>query len=500
MSIRSQLLIGFSVLTLVFLVDFIVNKRLSSTIEKNTTYLNNSEGVIRNSNMLHKNMIEMQSGFRGFLLTGQEVFLEQFYEGIKTVPLLIAQQQSLISTMYQQQRLDSIVTIHLKWVSYANSLISTKLDTLPEANAKYTELFETKLRMEVGKKLNDKLKTVFRSFDNFEYQLRQERKMALQNSVKNTNTITLVITIVSILLALLFGVYFINMITRRISNMITLAEEISRGDFKIINDSKNDELNRLSIALNKMSLTLKKTFNELTKKNNELDQFAYVVSHDLKTPLRGINNIVSWLEEDHEEQISPEIKQNLDLITSRTARLENMINGLLEYAKVGKIQKGMETVDLLRLVHEIIDLVVPKDYSVQIDGVMPFIETEKLHIEQVFSNLITNAVKYNRNENPKIIIKARELKDSYEFTVTDNGIGIQKEYFDKIFIIFHTLQEKDAFESTGVGLAIVKKIIDDYKGTIRVESEVGKGSSFIFTWPKYLLQTKNEKNENDIID
>jgi signal transduction histidine kinase len=442
-------------------------------------------------------MIEMQSAFRGFLLTGQEVFLVPFYEGVQTVPSLIAQQQSLISSVDQQKRLDSIVTIHLQWVNYANSLISTKLDTLPEANAKYAELFETKLRMEVGKKLNDKLKVIFRSFDNDEYLLRQERKIALQRSVQNTNTITLSITIFSILLALIFGIYFINMITRRISKMVDLAEKISKGDFKVIGDSKTDELNRLSIALNRMSLTLKKTFNELTKKNNELDQFAYVVSHDLKTPLRGINNIVTWLEEDHQEQISPEIKQNLDLITSRTARLENMINGLLEYAKVGKIQKGIETVDVLRLAREIIDLVVPKNYTVQIDGVMPFIETEKLHIEQVFSNLISNAVKYNRNEKPKIIIKARELKDYYEFNVTDNGIGIQREYFDKIFVIFHTLQEKDAFESTGVGLAIVKKIIDDYKGTIRVESEVGKGTSFIFTWPKYLPQTKNEKDEND---
>jgi signal transduction histidine kinase len=435
-------------------------------------------------------MIEMQSAFRGFLLTGQEVFLVPFYQGVQTVPSLIAQQQSLLSGVDQQKRLDSIVNIHLQWVNYANLLISTKLDTLPEANAKYIELFETKLRMEVGKKLNDKLRVIFSSFDNNEYLLRHERKIALQKSVQITNTITLSITIFSILLALIFGIYFIKMITRRISNMVELAEEISKGDFKVIGDSKSDELNRLSIALNSMSLTLKKTFNELTKKNKELDQFAYVVSHDLKTPLRGINNIITWLEEDYQDQISPEIKQNLSLITSRTARLENMINGLLDYAKVGKIQKGMETVDVLRLVREIVDLVVPKDYSVQIDGVMPFIDTEKLHIEQVFSNLITNAVKYNRNEKPKIIIKARELKDYYEFTVTDNGIGIQKEYFEKIFAIFQTLHEKDAFESTGVGLAIVKKIIDDYKGTIRVESEVGKGTSFIFTWPKITQPTK----------
>lgn len=186
--------------------------------------------------------------------------------------------------------------------------------------------------------------------------------------------------------------------------------------------------------------------------------------------------------------MTPEVRHNLNLIKGRATRLENMINGLLEYAKVGKIKRGKERVDLLKMLHELTDLLVPKNYDVQIDGVMPFITTEKLHIEQVFANLISNAVKYNLSEHPKIIIRAREFYGFYEFTVTDNGMGIQKEYFDKIFVIFQTLQERDAFESTGVGLAIVKKIIDDYKGKIEVESEIGKGTSFIFTWPKDLPQ------------
>jgi signal transduction histidine kinase len=431
-------------------------------------------------------MIEMQSGFRGFLLTGQEVFLEPYYEGINSVPLLVTEQQTLMTSLSQKERLDSIITLHLTWVTYANSLISTKLDTLPEANAKYIELFETKLRMEVGKKLNDKIQKIFVSFDNHEYQLRQDRRNALQQSLNLTNNITLSLTFFSVLIAVLFGFYFIRTITKRISSMVNLAEKISRGEFKVIDDKKRDELNRLSLSLNQMSRTLEKNINDLTKKNSELDQFAYVVSHDLKAPLRGISNIISWVEEDHNQDMTTEVRHNLDLIKGRATRLENMINGLLEYAKVGKIKRGRERVDVLKMLHELIDLLVPKNYEVQIDGVMPFITTEKLHIEQVFSNLISNAVKYNLNENPKIVIREREFYGFYEFTVIDNGMGIQKEYFDKIFVIFQTLQERDAFESTGVGLAIVKKIIDDYKGTIQVESEMGKGTSFIFTWPKDL--------------
>ncbi len=439
---------------------------------------------MRNSNALHKEMIDMQSGFRGFLLTGQESFLKPYYEGIHSVPTIVTEQQMLMSTLFQKEKLDSIVTLHLEWIDYANSLIQTKKDTLPEANAKYKELFETKLRMEVGKKLNDKIQLIFASFDNYEYKLRQERRIALGKSLDNTSIINLLLTVFSVLVALLFGFYFIRIITARISSMVRLAEKISKGDFETIDDKNKDELNRLSNSLNNMSQTLEKNFNELTKKNRELDQFAYVVSHDLKAPLRGISNIISWIDEDHQKDITPEVKDNLDLIKGRALRLENMINGLLEYAKVGKIVKGKERVDILKMLHELTDLLVPKNFEVHIDGVMPFIITEKLHIEQVFSNLISNAVKYNPNDNPTIIIRGRELNDFHEFTVTDNGMGIQKEYFDKIFVIFQTLQERDAFESTGVGLAIVKKIIDDYKGVIRVESELGKGTSFTFTWPK----------------
>lgn len=484
MSIRYQLFFGFFILILIFVIDFFVNQKLSEEVIKNTTYVNSSETVIRNSNILNKDMIEMQSGFRGFLLTGQEVFLKAYNEGVASVPPLMKEQQSIATSNKQKEKLDSIKILHQLWVNYAGDLITTRLDTFPEASRKYKELFETKLRMEVGKKLNDKIQNFFLSFDNYEYQIRQERREALQSSLRNTGVVTLTLTLFSIFLGLLSSIYFTRSITKRISNMVALAEKISEGDFKIIEDRKKDELNKLSVSLNRMSQTLEKNFKDLTKKNTELDQFAYVVSHDLKAPLRDIANIVSWIEEDHKKEIIPEIRDNFSLIKGRITRLENMINGLLEYARVGKVKKGTEKVDLEQLVQEIIDILVPKNYEIKLEGKMPILSTEKLHIEQVFSNLISNAVKHNKNRNGKIIIRSEELKDFYRFSVVDNGPGIEPKYFDKIFIIFQTLQERDAFESTGVGLAIVKKIVEDYKGTINVESQIGKGSTFTFTWPK----------------
>ena len=484
MSIRNQLFSGFFILILIFIIDFFVNHRLSNEVIKNTAYVNSSETVIRNSNILHKEMIEMQSGFRGFLLTGQESFLESYYEGIHRVPPLMKEQRLLLTSEKQKEILDSVKILNQKWVNYADGLISTRKDTFPEAGRKYKELFETKLRKEIGKKLNDAIKLFFLSFDNNEYQIRQERREALQKSLSDTRIITMTLTITSILLAIVSSFYFIRTITMRISKMVVLAENISNGNFKTVEDQKKDELNKLSVSLNKMSLTLEKNFNDLTKKNSELDQFSYVVSHDLKAPLRDIANIVSWIEEDHEKEIIPEIKDSLRLIKGRIKRLENMINGLLEYARVGKIKKGIEPVNIAKLLKEIIDILVPKSYEIKIEGKMPVLTTEKLRIEQVFSNLISNAVKHNKNSSGKITIRCEDSGDFYTFSVKDNGPGIEPEYFDKIFFIFQTLQEKDAFESTGVGLAIVKKIVEDYKGTISVASEIGKGSTFTFTWPK----------------
>jgi len=484
MTIRLRLLLGFSTLIVIFIVVFFINKRLSDQVMRNSDYLNNSEMVMRNSNKLHKEMIEMQSGFRGFLLTGQDAFLSSYYDGLKSVPVLFKEQRSILSTSRQKEKLDSISLLHKDWVEYADSLITTKKDTMREAGIRYKRLFDKKLKMEVGKKLNDKIGALFLSFNEYEYDLRQKRRKALKASISSTRNISLSLTIFSLLIAAVTGFYVIRTITSRISKMVNLSERISRGEFIVLGDDKSDELSRLVKSLNQMSKTLEANFKELKKTNNELDEFAYVVSHDLKAPLRGIANIISWIEEDHEGDLTADIEQKLELIKGRTVRLENMINGLLEYARVGKVTIGPEQVNLHMLLEDLKEVLVPRSVTWVVHCPIAFIYAEKLHLEQVFSNLVGNAVKHNKSLTPIISISCQELADHYKFTISDNGPGIEPEYHEKIFMIFQTLQERDAFESTGVGLAIVKKIMDDNKSTIHVRSELGKGTTFTFTWPK----------------
>jgi signal transduction histidine kinase len=495
MSIRLKLFTGFLFLIVIFLVSFLVNQRMSREVLRNSEYINRSESLIRNSNRLHKYIIDMQSGYRGYLLTGQEDFLEPYYVGLKSVPPLFREQYKLLDSPVQKQRLDTIAKLHAKWIDYANSLISTKKDTLPEASERYRVLFEIKVRSGTGKVLNDKIRDVFTEMESLEYKVRQERRQKLQASIDSTRQINLTLTLCSIVLALIASYYIIRIITRRIAKMVNLADEISKGNFRKMVDDKNDELTRLSESLNTMSSILHRNFQDLTQKNKELDQFAYVVSHDLKAPLRGIDNIVTWTEEDHGNELTPAVKKNIEVIKGRARRLENMINGLREYARIGRVRKELEEVDVNVLLKEIVELLVPEYFEVQIGSNMPVLYTEKIRLEQVFSNLISNAVKYNDKEKGEIRISCVKQADHYEFRVSDNGIGIQSEYFEKIFTIFQTLRERDAFESTGVGLAIVKRIIENKHATIRVESIFGKGSSFIFTWP--LHPDKRESGINN---
>jgi light-regulated signal transduction histidine kinase (bacteriophytochrome) len=234
-----------------------------------------------------------------------------------------------------------------------------------------------------------------------------------------------------------------------------------------------------------MSKILNENISELERKNKELDRFAYVVSHDLKAPLRGIENTSSWIEEDYGDQLPGKVKEYLSMIKGRIYRMENLIDGILALSRIGKEKKPLETVDVGLMLQEIVEMLSPgSGIHIKIQPDMPVLTTEKIPLQQIFTNLISNAVKYHHRKDGSITITHTDIGKYYEFSVTDDGPGIEPQYHEKIFIIFQTLKERDAFESTGVGLAIAKKILDDKKCEIKVTSDVGKGATFSFTWPK----------------
>ncbi|MFV8370610.1 PAS domain-containing protein [Flavobacterium sp. LB2R40] len=222
----------------------------------------------------------------------------------------------------------------------------------------------------------------------------------------------------------------------------------------------------------------------LEKKNQELDQFAYVVSHDLKAPLRAINNLSEWIVEDMPE-MPKDVSANFDLLRGRVLRMENLINGVLDYSRIGRTKIEKEQVDLKLMLNQIIDSIVPTEgFEVTIGDNFPVIDAERILLQQVFSNLISNSVKYNDKPIGKIECHYKSLPDFHQFTIKDNGPGIAKEYHKKVFKVFQTIEARDVKESTGIGLSIVKKIIEEKGGDIHIESTENQGCSFIFTFPK----------------
>jgi signal transduction histidine kinase/ligand-binding sensor domain-containing protein len=224
---------------------------------------------------------------------------------------------------------------------------------------------------------------------------------------------------------------------------------------------------------------------KLEEVNSELKDFAYVVSHDLKAPLRGISQLSTWLSEDHREGLGKEGMEQIDLLQGRVNRMNNLVDGILRYSRLGRSEDLESEINLSFLLPNIIKrLESPEGIIFEIQEGLPKITMNQTKIEEVFQNLISNAVKYMGKPKGIIKIGFTELSGYWEFRVEDNGPGIEKKYHDKIFQIFQTLKARDDFESTGIGLFIVKKIIAGAGGEIRLKSEPGKGSVFLFTLPK----------------
>jgi PAS domain S-box-containing protein len=223
---------------------------------------------------------------------------------------------------------------------------------------------------------------------------------------------------------------------------------------------------------------------ELEDTNRELKDFAYIVSHDLKAPLRAMSTLANWVSVDYRDRLDKKGKEQLALLIRRATRMNNLINGILEYSKVGRIKEKKVKVDLDEVVREVIDTIAPPgNINIRVEGELPSIFCEKTRISEVFQNLLSNAVKYMDKPEGVVRIGCVEDDDFWKFNVSDNGPGIEEKYFEKIFQIFQILSPLDEHESTGIGLTLVKKIITMYGGEIWVESEVGRGSSFFFTLP-----------------
>jgi two-component system, LuxR family, sensor kinase FixL len=223
---------------------------------------------------------------------------------------------------------------------------------------------------------------------------------------------------------------------------------------------------------------------ELTSANEELTNFAYVVSHDLKAPLRGIGSLADWLATDYAEHFNDEGREHMRLLINRVHRMGALIDGILQYSRVGRVREARAPVDLNRMLADVVDLLAPPPHiTVEVQPGMPTLVLEPTRLQQVFHNLVSNAIKYMDKPAGHVAVGWSAQGGEWRFTVSDNGPGIEARHFERIFQLFQTLAPRDRVESTGVGLALVKKIVEMYQGRVGVESVMGQGSTFWFTLP-----------------
>jgi light-regulated signal transduction histidine kinase (bacteriophytochrome) len=261
--------------------------------------------------------------------------------------------------------------------------------------------------------------------------------------------------------------------------------------------SKNDvtELERTQEALARKA-------KELARANAELEDFTYSVSHDLKEPLRAIEAFSSFLAEDYSDKLDEEGCRYINVVRENAVRMRDLIEDLLRLSRMGRVQHEYKTVPADSLVDDVCrDLAFAleeKKVDLRVQPGLPTIACDEVHMKQVFKNLISNAIKFNDKPQPVVQIACRDDNGVYTFSVGDNGIGIDQQYYEKIFRIFQRLNRREDYKDTGVGLTICKKVVEAHGGTIWVEeSKVGEGTTFSFTVPKQARRTEEAERTQD---
>lgn len=325
-----------------------------------------------------------------------------------------------------------------------------------------------------------------------------------------TLRILVFIAVVTLTALLTFGLQ--HSISRPILNLAQVVGDISNShDYSLrVEKSSNDEVGVLSDSFNQMLFQIevqqqqkdlarkklrklnqdleemvKHRTQKLENANQELQDFAYIVSHDLKAPLRGINQLAHWISEDYKDVLDEPGLEKIDLLTGRVQRLDALIQGILQYSRIGRLKMNKDEIELDALINEIIEsLAVPEHLIISLEGEFPVYTAEKTMVTQLFQNLLSNAIKHHDKPEGKIQVICSDQGNVWRFEVADDGPGIEEKYFDRIFKIFQTLKARDEKENTGIGLTLVRKIVDTLHGKVWVESIPNEGTSFFVEFPK----------------
>ena len=420
-----------------------------------------TEEVLKESNQLLTLLIDAETGTRGYGLTRRSDFLEPYEQTQTAVLDYIERLVSLTSDNSSQQVYLQLVRSEA--VDYLASLRELRqLIDLQDSDRPLWRSPQIQAKLDQGKAEMDKLKNHIEAIRAEERSLLAVRRQTLSRTKRLVDWI---------------------LITSLLANLISYGIAFylyGQADKEIT--ARNQDLMIANESLSKFNVAL-------ARRNQDLDDFTHTVSHDLKAPLRAISNLSEWLATDLDLPADSETGKYVELLQQRVAKMQSLIDGLLAYSRVDRSSDptgaSVDYVDVANLVQELVQaLDVPPQFKVVIAPDLPTIQTERILLQQVFSNLITNAYKHHQSESGKITI-AVELASSdrpAKFSVSDDGPGIASEHRDRIFQIFQT-GAGDSANSSGIGLSIVKKIVERRGGELGFTSQIGEGTTFYFTWP-----------------
>jgi signal transduction histidine kinase len=493
MKISGIILLSVIVITLFFSGAIYISYREAKVSISEITRFGRSSTVSRQSDRFQRNFLSMVSNLRGFLLTGEMSFIRAYDSTRRENDEILAELNAFfVEGSDQRIVIDDIREIQRYWFDeFAAPLRNAKMDAM---NSHITEREFQKL---YGEKLNSKLEPEVQQSLRRKFSELAEPADKLLGHTGDALVMSLTqishLTIYSGIIIVLFGIGSIFLVRfyvkQKVGNLTTGIDDLTIGNYDVrFNEAKRDELSDLRLSLNNMASGIREHFDQLKRQKESMENFAYIISHDLRGPLRGIDNVVSWMTNEKSPGACGENHIYLEMVKAKVRRAENILNAIFVYTCAGREALIKEAVNVNELLEEIRqDIVYESTITLQIESNLPDLYTEKAPLDQVFTNLIANAFIHHHRTDGNVKVYHKKENDFFRFFVEDDGPGIEPRFHRKIFQAFETLSRNDGSSHVGIGLTIVKKILDDRNLELQFTSEPGAGTIFTFTWPRIEL-------------
>lgn len=458
--------------------------------------IHGSDAIVHTQNVMltldnvHNLLLAADSGARGYVITASREYLQSYRDAVRKVGGEMHELRKLTSDdSLQQARIDRLEVLAIKVISHLRLIVDKRTEHGFEAAR---DLVQQGIVQNMMFSIAHVTKEIRRA---------AESELAVRSkapAIAKKQNLVLTASLVSggvILMGLLAFLLFIS-ISDPVQQLTVGMHAIKAGnlDYRIGLQSR-DEFGQLSQSFDDMADNLKKTkkrldtvIQDLARSNKELEQFAYVASHDLQEPLRMVASYTQLLERRYNHLVDEKGKQFIYYAVDGANRMQQLISDLLTFSRVGTRGKEFKKTDLNAVCDRALTnlkMTIDEQHADVLYDALPVVFADGGQMTQLFQNLIGNAIKFHNADLPQVRIHAVEKDDEWIISVSDNGIGIDETYKERIFVIFQRLHTKNAYAGTGIGLAICKKIIERHGGTIWFESTLGKGTTFYFTVPKY---------------